>query len=53
MLPIVDTARRIYRNAIENPEANEQFLQQMFDHALTSGGMTLKQFHDRVIEQIG
>lgn len=53
VLPIVDTARRIYRNATENPAANEQFLQEMFDHTLTSGGMTLKQFHDRTIEQIG
>ena len=53
VLPIVDTARRIYRDTKENPAANEQFLQQMFNHTLTSGGMTVKQFHDRVMEQIG
>jgi len=53
VLPIVDTARRIYRDTKENPEANEQFLLQMFNHTLTGGGMTVKQFHDRVIEQIG
>ncbi|MFA5284850.1 MAG: SDR family oxidoreductase [Smithellaceae bacterium] len=52
VLPIVDTARRIYRNATENPEANEQFLQQMFNHALTGGGMTVKQFHDRIMKEI-
>lgn len=52
VLPIVDTARRIYRNTIENPEENEQFLQQMFSHTLTGSGMTVKQFHDRVIEEI-
>ncbi len=52
VLPIVDTARRIYRNTTENPEANEQFLQQMFDHTLTGGGMTVKQFHDRIMEEI-
>jgi len=53
LLPIVDTARRIYRDTKENPAANVQFLQQMFNHTLTSGGMTVKQFHDRIIEQIG
>lgn len=52
VLPIVDTARRIYRNATENPEANEQFLQQMFNHTLTGGGMTVKQFHDRIMKEI-
>ena len=52
VLPIVDTARRIYRNAMENPEANEQFLQQMFNHSLNSGGMTVKQFHDRIMKEI-
>ena len=53
VLPIVDTARRIYRDTTKNPEANEQFLRQIFDHTLTGSGMTVKQFHDRVIEQIG
>jgi len=52
MLPIVDTARRIYRNTTENPEENEQFLQQMFNHTLTSSSMTVKQFRDRVIKEI-
>lgn len=52
VLPIVDTARRIYRNATENPEANEQFLQQIFNHTLTGGGMTVKQFHDRIMKEI-
>jgi len=52
VLPIVETARRIYRDTTENPEANEQFLQQMFDHTLTGGGMTVKQFHDRIMKEI-
>jgi NADP-dependent 3-hydroxy acid dehydrogenase YdfG len=52
MLPIVDTARRIYRDTIENPTANEQFLHQMFNDTLAGNGMTVKQFHDKVITEI-
>lgn len=52
VLPIVDTARKIYRDTTANPEANEQLLQQMFNHTLTGSGMTVKQFHDSIIEKI-
>jgi len=52
LLPIVDTARRIYRDTTENPAANEQFLHQMFNDTLAGNGMTVKQFHDKVITEI-
>lgn len=52
VLPIVDWARGAYRDATENPAANEQAMRQLFQSTLTSQGMTMKQFHDKIIAEI-
>ncbi len=52
VLPIEDWARGVYRDATENPAANEQAMQQFFLTSLTGLGMTLPQFHDKVIVEI-
>jgi NADP-dependent 3-hydroxy acid dehydrogenase YdfG len=51
VLPIVDWARGVYRNVTENPAANEQAMRQLFQSNLTSQGMTVKQFHDKIIAE--
>jgi len=53
VLPIEDWARKAYRDATENPAANEQAQHQIFLDTLTRDGMTVQQFHDRVIVETG